>query len=210
MNIFKVLGNKPWQQSGEVDNLQGGDVIAVPSARIGLWFFLAVVASLFGLFTSAYHMRAEYADWRQLDVPALLWLNTGVLVLASVAFQWAWMASRKGNLAGVRDGLTLGGVLTLAFLLLQFWAWQQMIAAGYFAYTNAANAFFYLLTGAHALHLLGGLWVWTRTTAQVWGGLDEGNAEEVGRVRLRVELCTIYWHFLLLVWLVLFGLMLST
>ena len=210
MSLFKILGTKPWQQSGEIDNLQGGDVLAVPSARIGLWVFLAVVASLFGLFTSAYHMRAEYADWQQLDVPSLLWLNTGVLVFASLAFQWAWMASRKGRLAAVRDGLTLGGVFTLAFLLLQFWAWQQMIAAGYFAYTNPANAFFYLLTGAHALHLIGGLWVWIRTTAQVWGGLDAENAEEVGRVRLRVELCTIYWHFLLLVWLMLFGLMLST
>ncbi len=210
MSIFKILANKPWQQSGQVDNLQGGDVVVMPSARIGLWIFLAVVASLFGLFTSAYHMRAEYADWQQLDAPALLWLNTGVLILASVAFQWAWMASRKGKLTAVRDGLTVGGALTVAFLLLQFLAWQQMIAAGYFAYTNPANAFFYLLTGAHALHLLGGLWVWSKTTTRVWAGLDTENAEEVGRVRLRVELCTIYWHFLLLVWLVLFGLMLST
>lgn len=210
MSIFKILANKPWQQSGQVDNLQGGDVVVMPSARIGLWIFLAVVASLFGLFTSAYHMRAGYADWQQLDAPALLWLNTGVLVLASVAFQWAWMASRNGKLTAVRDGLTVGGVLTMAFLLLQFLAWQQMIAAGYFAYTNPANAFFYLLTGAHALHLLGGLWVWSKTTTRVWAGLDTENAEEVGRARLRVELCTIYWHFLLLVWLVLFGLMLST
>ena len=88
MSLFKILGTKPWQQSGQIDNLQGGDVLTVPSARIGLWVFLAVVASLFGLFTSAYHMRAEYADWQQLDVPSLLWLNTGVLVFASLGDTW--------------------------------------------------------------------------------------------------------------------------
>jgi cytochrome c oxidase subunit 3 len=210
MNIFRILGNKPWQQPGQVDNLQGGDVLTAQPARVGLWVFLAVVASLFGLFTSAYHMRAEYADWQQLNVPTLLWFNTGVLVLASAAFQWAWSASRQGNLARLRDGLTVGGLLTLAFLVLQLWAWQQMLAMGYFAYTNPANAFFYLLTGLHGLHLLGGLWVWRQTTAKIWAGLESADVEQVSRVRLRVELFTIYWHFLLLVWLVLFSLMLST
>lgn len=210
MGLFRILGNKPWEDSGQVDGLQGGAVLEAPAARVGLWTFLAVVASLFGLFMSAYHMRAEYTDWQPLDVPSLLWLNTLVLVLASVAFQWAWMSSRQGNLQSARNGLTVGGCLTLVFLLLQFLAWQQMIAAGYFAYTNPANAFFYLLTGAHALHLVGGLWVWTRTTTRIWAGLANADVEEVSRLRLSVELCTIYWHFLLLVWLVLFGLMLST
>lgn len=210
MNPFKILANKPWEAGGEVDNLEGGDVIAVPSARIGLWVFLAVVASLFGLFTSAYHMRAEYADWQHLSVPSLLWLNTAVLVLASVAFQWAWSASSRGRIDAVRDGLTAGAVLTMLFLLLQLVAWRQMVTEGYVAQANASNAFFYLLTGLHGLHLLGGLWVWGKTAPRFWAGLDADDAEAVGRVRLRVELCTIYWHFLLLVWLVLFGLMLST
>ncbi|MGI9331172.1 MAG: cytochrome c oxidase subunit 3 [Gammaproteobacteria bacterium] len=210
MGILKILGNKPWEASGEIDNVEGGGVIDAPSARVGLWVFLAVAASLFGLFSSAYHMRAEYADWQQLQVPAVLWLNTFVLILASVAFQWAWMASRQGRLKAVRDGLSLGGLLTLAFLILQLLAWNQMINAGFFAQGNPANAFFYLLTGLHGLHLVGGLWVWQRTTSRSWAGLDQEDAEQVGAFRLRVELCAIYWHFLLLVWLVLFGMMLST
>ena len=70
---------------------------------------------------------------------------------------------------------------------------------GLFSAANPANAFFYLLTALHGLHLLGGLVAWGSTTAKVWRGVD------VGDVRLSVELCTVYWHFLLLVWLVLFG-----
>ena len=56
----------------------------------------------------------------------------------------------------------------------------------------------------HGLHLLGGLWVWGRTTAKVLRGV------EVGKLRLSVELCTVYWHYLLLVWLVLFAVLLHT
>ena len=69
---------------------------------------------------------------------------------------------------------------------------------------NPANAFFYLLTAAHALHILGGLWVWSKTLFKLQSNI------EVRNVRVAVELCAIYWHFLLLVWLVLFALLLST
>ncbi len=101
-------------------------------------------------------------------------------------------------------GLIAGGVFTISFLAGQLWAWQQLNASGYFLTANPANAFFYLLTALHGLHLLGGLLVWGRATGKVLRGAG------VGDVRLSVELCTVYWHYLLLVWLVLFALLLST
>jgi cytochrome c oxidase subunit 3 len=70
--------------------------------------------------------------------------------------------------------------------------------------SNPSNAFFFLLTGAHAIHILGGMYVWARATVRAFGEHDKDV------VRHSIELCTIYWHFLLLVWLVFFGLMLST
>ena len=80
-------------------------------------------------------------------------------------------------------------------------AWRQLDAAGYFLTANPAIAFFYLFTGVHGLHLLGGLVALGQTTDKVWRGF------EVSQVRLSVELCTIYWHFLLVLWLVLFSLL---
>ena len=79
--------------------------------------------------------------------------------------------------------------------------WQQLNVAGYFLASNPANAFFYLITAAHGLHLIGGLVALGRTTARMWLGV------EMIQLRLSVELCAIYWHFLLLVWLVLLGLL---
>jgi cytochrome c oxidase subunit III len=79
-----------------------------------------------------------------------------------------------------------------------------LVAAGYFVASNPANSFFYVITAVHGLHLLGGLVALGRTIALVWGGA------EPDRARLHVELCAAYWHFLLLVWLAFFALLLLT
>jgi cytochrome c oxidase subunit 3 len=172
----------------------------LPAATIGLGVFLAVVSSLFALFISAYLMRMQVADWAELPSPKLLWFNTGVLILSSVALQYAQVAARRGRIVDVGDGLIAGGLFAFTFLVGQLLAWHQLNAAGYFLSANPANAFFYLLTGVHGLHLLGGLVALARAIDKVWRG-------KLGQVRLSVQLCAIYWHFLLALWFVLFTLL---
>jgi len=174
------------------------------SKLVALTTLMAVVTSFFALTLSAYSLRMEVGDWIPLTEPQLLWANTGMLVLASIAFQWARNAAVQGRTQQLKPGLLLAGLLTVAFLVGQLIAWQQLNASGQYVTSNPSNAFFFLLTGLHGLHILGGMYVWARATVRAFGGRD------VDAVSRSVELCTIYWHFLLLVWLVLFGLMLST
>jgi cytochrome c oxidase subunit 3 len=204
--LVSRLTAKPWETSGSPEDLEAGSALSVPPARIGLWILLAVITSLFGLFISAYWMRMGHAhgDWNRLAVPRLLWLNTAMLILSSVAMQWARGAARTGPAERVRVALIAGGVLALAFLSGQLLAWRQLSASGYFMASGPAVAFFYLLTGVHGLHLLGGLLVWGKTVVRMAHGV------ELIDLRLSVELCTVYWHYLLLVWLVLFAVLLST
>ena len=192
---------KPWLEEGLNDDFPGTGAVTLPAAKLGLGVFLAVVGALFTLVISAYSMRQSLADWRALPVPKLLWFNTGVLVLSSIALQWAYLAARRNDLEGVIIGLLGGGVSAVIFLVGQLLAWQQLIVAGYFVASNPANSFFYLITAVHGLHLMGGLVALGRTTSKVRRGA------KVAEVQLSVELCTIYWHFLLLVWLVLLGLL---
>ena len=194
---------QPWLAQGSNEDMRGG-VLARPALTLGLWVFLVVVTSLFALFISAYAMRMNYGDWSPMPKPGLLWLNTTVLIVTSVAMQWTLAAANRGQAGAVRIGLIAGGVLTLAFLAGQIAVWQQLIASGHFVASNPANAFFYLLTALHGLHLLGGLVAWGNTTAKMWRGVA------LGAVRLSVELCTLYWHYLLVVWLILFAILLST
>jgi cytochrome c oxidase subunit 3 len=92
--------------------------------------------------------------------------------------------------------LLAAGISALAFLSGQLLAWRQLTGEGYLLAANPANSFFYVLTGVHGLHLLGGLVALGRTTEKAW---RETITE---RLRLSVELCATYWHFLLIVWLV--------
>jgi len=195
------LGAKPWMEQGVMVDVREERTSSLPPAKIGLGVFLAVVGSLFALFISAYSMRMDMVDWRTLPVPRLLWFNTGVLVTSSIALQWAHVAARRNNMDGVIIGLCAGGASALLFLVGQLLAWRQLSLAGYFVASNPANSFFYLITAVHGLHLMGGLIALGRTVAKVWRGA------EMIQLRLSVELCAIYWHFLLLVWLVLLALL---
>lgn len=201
--LKQSLHTQPWV-SNAADDAVAGPSIDTNAKTLGLIMFLAVATSLFALFVSAYAMRMEMADWLPVHEPKLLWVNSGVLVLASIVYHWTRQAAMAGRTASLRPGLTLAGALTLLFLVGQLVVWAQLNARGVGVSGNAANAFFYLLTAVHGAHLLGGLWVWGRSMQRVFTGA------EADSVRQSIELCTVYWHYLLLVWVVLFALLLST
>ncbi|MDR6289826.1 MULTISPECIES: cytochrome c oxidase subunit 3 [Inquilinus] len=197
------LMTKPWLEQSTVGDVPATGASSLPAAKIGLGMFLTVAGSLFALLVSAYAMRMAMPDWRALPMPILLWINTGALVVSSAALQCAQGAARRQDLADVRTGLLAGGAGALVFLAGQLLAWQQLNALGYFLATNPANAFFYLLTAVHGVHVAGGMVALGRTGTRAWRG------DRPDRLRLSVELCTMYWHFLLLVWLVLLGLLMG-
>ncbi|HEY0526630.1 MAG TPA: cytochrome c oxidase subunit 3 [Stellaceae bacterium] len=198
------LMTKPWLEEGTLDHLSGTRASSLPTAKVGLGVFLAVVGTLFSLFITAYSMRMYLGEWRPLPAPRLLWFNTGLLVLSSIALQGAQVAANRGRMDSVRGGLLAGGAFAAAFLVGQLLAWRQLAEAGYLLAASPAVAFFYLLTAVHGLHLLGGLAALGRAADKVRRRVA---VDEIG---LSVELCAIYWHFLLLVWLLLFGLLLLT
>jgi len=202
MTFRQQLANKPWVfQRGEVADSRGF-LGSTPKVTLGV--FLCVASILFGLFIAAYFIRMGYSDWRPIPVPAILWLNTMILIGSSMFLQWAAFSAGREYPEGARLGLYLGGGCSIAFLIGQWLAWHQLGQLGYFIDTNPSNGFFYMLTSVHGLHLIGGLIAWFRAIIRVQRGGDNN------LIRMILELCAIYWHFLLLVWLVLFGLLLVT
>ena len=194
---------QPWVARASAQDVRVG-VLARHPAKTALFVFLAVASSLFALFISAYAMRIHFLDWTPLPQPRLLTLNTALLVLASVAMQWTVFAARRGDVDNVRTGLVGVGALSVGFIAGQLVVWSQLNAAGYVIATSAAASFFYLLTAVHGVHVLGGLIAWGRASWRAWRGGDPR------KLALSVELCAIYWHFLLAVWLVLFALLVSS
>jgi cytochrome c oxidase subunit 3 len=199
-----------WSHNPE--GIQGAeDADRRQTATVGLRLFLVVVSSLFFLFLFAFIARSQMTDWRPLTEPWAplgnlwpLWLNSAFLVLSCIALQCSRMAARRTRLGATVIGFALGGVFAIAFLAGQLWVWQQFVAWGYVVASNPANSFFYLLTGLHGLHVLGGLIVWCWTVAKFLRHVP------LAQLSASVELCAIYWHYLLGLWFVLFALLAST
>ncbi|WP_455270463.1 cytochrome c oxidase subunit 3 [Rhizobium herbae] len=195
------LTSKPWLEASPVQTATGLEGPPAPAIKIGLYVFLGVVGALFSLFISAYFMRMASSDWWGMPVPWLLWVNTALLAASSAALQWAKSEARHGRMENLRPALVAGLLLAALFLAGQIQAWRDLNAAGYVLADNPANSFFYILTGLHGLHILGGLVVTGRTTVRAFAA-DISPA----RLRLSVDLCTLYSHFMLAVWLILFAL----
>lgn len=202
MNLFGKVTEMPWTSPGIGAGQEDVAFSSRPNKRIGLTVFLCVVSSMFLLFMVAYSERMELPDWDPITEPGILWLNTLLLVLASFTMQKARNAAAMDSPPG--RALWISGALALAFLGGQLLAWNALATQGYYSMANPAYAFFYLLTALHGLHLLGGLYVWARTVRRSVGGAAPAD------LKLTIELCAIYWHYLLLLWVVLFVLMLTT
>jgi cytochrome c oxidase subunit 3 len=165
----------------------------------GIWIALFAITMSFAAFTSALFIREASTDWTHVAAPRVLFLSTAVLLLSSLMLE----ASRRepdGNraskinehsrrLAFVAATVLLG----LAFVAGQYLAWRNLAAQGLYLATNPNSSFFYLLTGVHALHVLGGI------TALLYLFIQLAIQKSVRRNLLRGVV--VYWHFMAALWL---------
>jgi len=166
---------------------------------------MVVSTVIFSLFVVSYSDRMLVHDWKSLSEPWLLWINTVILIFTSIVFHKTKILSDQNKFEKAKNGLLLVGFLTFAFITGQLLVWQHYVNLGQYASTNPANAFFYLFTALHGLHVLGGLFFLGRATTKLFQ-----NNYSVTKIKQAIGLCSVYWHFLLIVWIVLFGLMITT
>ena len=176
---------------------------SVPDQRYytGMMLGLAAILMLFAAFTSAYIVRKGLSDdWQATAVPGILWLNSMVLLASSFTLE---KARRWRQVQGRFQGwwwATTG--LGMIFLIGQILAWQELAAGGVYLRTNPSSSFFYLLTGTHAVHLLGGVMALLYLSWRVW----RRNSGGLGATALGVT--ALYWHFMDGLWIYLFLLLL--
>jgi cytochrome c oxidase subunit 3 len=207
MSLIGRLTEKSWE--GPAPEAPDPASYRPPAAQVLMIVYFGVMTVLFGLIASAYVMRMglpgsahrTFGDWQPMPEPPLIWVNSAVLVLSSLAWEAARAGVRLKAEPILRAGMLSAGALGILFLAGQLLLWRHYEEAGYFLQSNPANAFFYLITTIHGLHLVGGLYFWVRAMLRLRRG---------GDVALFVELCAAYWHFLLLIWVLMLGLLIST
>ncbi len=204
--------------SGEIESNRSPAKTGAPEAgptgggltagRLGMILFLAALGMLFVASLTGYLVvRSRAVTWPPEGSPRLpggLWLSTLVLLVSSGTMFLAQGAAKAGRDKALRNALigTLG--LGLLFLLNQFLSWQHFVTAHHLPPQRNLYAFtFYMLTGLHAAHVIGGLAALTVTAAHAARGRYRP-ADHAG-----VEYMSMYWHFLGAVWLVMFLVLLS-
>lgn len=188
----------PWDGPGE-----GAAAPPVSPAKIGVWLLAGAITILFASFTSTYLARRAETDWRALPLPPVLWVNTAVLMLSSVSLERAKALGRQGDIGRLRSTLALTTILGVAFLAGQILVWKQLVAAGVYLATNPHSSFFYLLTGAHGAHLIGGI------GALVYVLWKVRRLQSPAAALTVVDPAAAYWHFLDGLWIYLFILLFS-
>jgi cytochrome c oxidase subunit 3 len=170
--------------------------------RTGIWIGLAAIAMSFAALTSALYVRegSGYADWTHISLPPILWFNTLALVLSSITLERArhrvaaFMRGEQSNRSVPMLWLNLTMVLGLVFVVGQYFAWLKLRSEGLYLPTNPNSSFFYVLTGVHVVHVMGGLGGLTRVMLKFRSATNPLR-------RSTLDATSYYWHFMGLLWI---------
>ena len=172
-----------------------------------MWLALASIAMMFTSLSSAYIVRSgTAADWFPLQIPRLMFVSTALILISSVTIEVARRKLKQSFAEAYSRYLLLTAILGLAFLGSQLIAWRQLRSQGIYVSTHPHSSFFYLLTGAHAVHIAGGLlalgFLWFRSRRQ------SAEPAFAARRQATADAVSIYWHFMDGLWIYLFLLLL--
>ncbi len=160
--------------------------------KLGVWLACISITAFFGTLVIAYYWRrATPGFWDPIPLPGTLWLSTGIILLSSAVFEAARRTYRRGMHDVAARLLLITACLGCAFLVSQISSWRILVNQGAYLANNPYSSFFYLFTGLHAAHLVGGL------VAMGFVMLKKTRREVV-------DATAYYWHFLGVLWIALF------
>jgi cytochrome c oxidase subunit III len=199
-------GSRPWS-------------VPARAYRTGMWMGLVGITMLFAAFTSAMVVRQGISnDWAHTTLPRLLWLNTAILLASSATLELSKRALGSGDARRFMAWLDVTAALGVAFIAGQLLAWKELRARGVYLATNPSSSFFYLLTAAHGVHLLGGITALLYLVVRARRVLAEPGLRpqapmESGEARsglsTPVEVAALYWHFMDGLWVYILILMMT-
>ncbi len=181
-----------------VDRVPEGPLSMHPK-KFALWLFMVTVVMIFAAFTSAHIVRQAQGEWLIYELPQQFLINTAIIALSSVFLHLAFRAAKKDNMKQLKPMVLIATLLGFGFLAGQWIAWGDLVAAGnHFVGGNVAPSFLYVITGVHALHLVGGV------IYLLYILIASFKYKVHSRNMLNMEMCTTFWHFLGGLWVYLY------
>jgi len=165
-----------------------------------LWLAMGGMVMMFGSLTSAYIVRHAAGNWLEFRIPEIFFFSTGIMLMSSATLHGSFAAFKKGNAGQYRILLLATLLLGIAFVVLQYQGWQQLYNIGVVLDGNPGGSFFYVISGIHAAHVIGGIFALATAALHAYS-LSFRPTE---KRRRRFQLVVHYWHFVDFLWLYLF------
>ena len=175
----------------------------VEAQFLGMLLFIISEIMLFGAFFTAYFFvrvvnEAPWFPFDGFELPVgIAGVNTAILLSSSFTMHWALEAIRRNNHRGLQMGLALTWLLGATFLFVQI---NEYIHIGFSARDGAFGSIFYGLTGLHGAHVFVGLMLLTFANIRAW----RGHFGTAAKDHLGVEVPGIYWHFVDVMWIIVY------
>ncbi len=164
----------------------------------GLTMGMAAILMFFMALVSAFIVRQGLSsDWRAFPLPPILWVNTAILLASSFTIEASRRKLAHGDRQGFRHWWFTTTALGLLFVAGQLVAWRQLVHAGVYLASNPSSSFFYVLTAAHGIHLVGGI---VALIAIAYWNWDHARVAR----STATQMAAVYWHFLDGLWIFLF------
>jgi len=203
--LFGTLSDKPWEkEQKEVDNYHQGKTFDISHQTSAVIVIFGASTVLFTLLVTGYlYSIPASQDTGYLLKPNLLWLNTLILLFVTYFFNKITKNLKNNKFEKIKSNLLIVGFLSYAFLFGQIFFWFQLMESGNYVSTNNYFSSFYIFTALHGLHLLGGLFFW----GKIFSKVNKLKTKEIINEKKSIDALSLYWTFLLIVWIVFFLIM---
>lgn len=165
--------------------------------RFALYAAMASILMMFASLTSAYIVRQAAGNWQEYLVPQIFYISTLILLVSSLTLHMGYRAFKSGGAGAYRSMILTTLALGMVFIVMQYFGWQQLYATGVPLDGNPSGSFFYVISGVHAAHVLGGIAALGVAAFHAMTLKFEVTQRRINRFALVVQ----YWHFVDLLWL---------
>lgn len=186
------------QTINHIEILKDRRAMGMNPSKFMVWLFIVTIVMLFAALTSAYIVKQSEGNWLYFDLPRIFWITTAIIMLSSISMQSAYWASGRDDFGKLKAFLIITILLGATFLVGQYYSWKQLVAMDVYFVGNPSGSFLYVLTGLHAIHILSGLVFLLIVTVSAF------RLKIHSKNKIKIEMCTTFWHFLGGLWLYLF------
>ena len=165
--------------------------------KFTLWIAIGSILMMFAGLTSAFIVKSNLVGWRQIKIPSVFWVSTGVILLSSLTIQMALRSFQQREMGKYRFLIVSTLVLGIVFLFLQWTGfmslWNQQLI--HFKGITGPGQFLYVIFGLHALHVIGGVIALLVMFLRAFFGKMKRYSSAP------VEVAATYWHFVDILWI---------